>query len=118
MWPPVTHAHTALAPPLTLLHPPPLPQDEIYEYYLEHKTFSPKYGSEVDAPQRPWARVVVAIWCLILGVPLAALIVQLYLSSAWWTLLLMGLIFFLGQWPKAPPRSEHRRAGSTLCVCV
>ena len=89
----------ALPHPLTLLQcPAPLThaQDEIYEYYLKHKTFPPKYGVEVDIPQRPWARVVVAIWCLVLGVPIAALIVNLYLSSAWWTLLLMAFIFFLG----------------------
>ena len=74
----------------------PHPQDEIYEYYLKHKTFTPKYGVEVNVPQRPWPRVAVAMWCLILGVPVAALIVNLYLSSAWWTLLLIALVFFLG----------------------
>ena len=50
----------------------------------------------MDVPQRPWPRVAVAMWCLILGVPVATLIVNLYLSSAWWTLLLIALVFFLG----------------------
>jgi lysophosphatidic acid acyltransferase/lysophosphatidylinositol acyltransferase len=88
-------------------------KDEIYEYYQKNRTFPTKYGVECPVPQRPWAKVVVVTWCLILGIPFLLFSVHLVLTGAWWTLafivlgiVAVNLLFELLVWQTAG-RSKH-----------
>jgi hypothetical protein len=76
-------------------------KDDIVDYHIAHKTFPSPY-QEIDFPRRPWPDVVMAMWAIILGLPIISLISYLIWIGSWYyllgilgTSLVVNQIFFM-----------------------
>ncbi len=69
-------------------------QDELVEYYSQHRRFPEK---EVKIGKRPWPDMVVAMWLCLVGFPALFAALSLAWVGKWFTLALIVAAVILGK---------------------
>lgn len=71
-------------------------KDNLIDYYNEHGKFPPQYP-KANLPSRPWPKMIVSFWIMLLTFPMAAGFIYMLVFGSWTVVLTVGVVLLIGK---------------------